>query len=71
MQKAIAEHTVEDLKHRFGWQTPVAVLLILAVGFLVLLPVVFLFEKTFNVGDPLSFPASQYGLGNLFSLFTE
>ncbi len=71
MQKAIAEHTGAEMRSRFGWQTPVAVLLILVVGFLVVLPVIFLVEKTFNVGDPLSFPASQYGTGNLLSLFTE
>ncbi|MDX2156507.1 MAG: iron ABC transporter permease, partial [Hyphomicrobiaceae bacterium] len=48
-----------------------AILLALVVGWLVLMPVMFLVEKTFNVGDPLSFPASQYGTGNLLSLFTE
>ena len=71
MQKAIIKHTTDDLKVRFGWQVPVTIVLVLVVGFLVLLPVIFLVEKTFNVGDPLSFPASQYGIGNLFSLFTE
>lgn len=71
MQKAVAEHTADDLKHRFNWQSIVSILLILIVGFLVLLPVLFLFEKSFNVGDPLSFPASKYGVENLLSLFIE
>jgi iron(III) transport system permease protein len=71
MPKAIVEHTSEDLKHRFGWQTPVMLLIILIVGFLVLLPILFLVEKAFNVGDPMSFPATQHGTGNLLSLFIE
>ncbi|HEX4892330.1 MAG TPA: hypothetical protein VFV47_03525, partial [Hyphomicrobiaceae bacterium] len=71
MPKAIVEHTSEDLKHRFGWQTPVMLLLIVVVAFLVLLPILFLVEKAFNVGDPMSFPANQHGTGNLLSLFVE
>ena len=71
MQKAIVEHTGDELKRRIGWQLPVTLLLALVVGFLVLMPVVFLVEKTFNIGDPLSFPASKYGGENLLSLFTE
>jgi iron(III) transport system permease protein len=71
MQKGIVEHAGSELKHRLGWQLPVTLVLVLVVGFLVLLPVVFLVEKTFNVGDPLSFPANEYGTGNLLSLFTE
>lgn len=71
MQKAVAEHAVDDLKQRFGWQAPVTLAIILGVGFLVLLPVVFLVEKTFNVGDPLAFPATRHGLDNVLSLFTE
>jgi iron(III) transport system permease protein len=71
MQKAIVDHTVDDMKWRFGWQTPISIAIILVVGFLVLLPVLFLFEKAFNVGDPMSFPATKHGTDNLFSLFTE
>ena len=71
MQKAIVDHTVGDMKWRFGWQTPISIAIILLVGFLVLLPVLFLFEKAFNVGDPMSFPATKHGTDNLFSLFTE
>jgi len=71
MQKAAVEHTTDEVRRRFGWQLPVALALVLTVGFLVLLPVGFLVEKTFNVGDPLSFPADKYGAANLFSLFTE
>lgn len=59
------------MKLRAGWQSVVSVLLILIIGFLVLLPVLFLVEKTFNVGDPMSFPADKHGTGNLLSLFTE
>ena len=71
MQKAIVEHTSAEVRRRIGWQVPVTLGLVLVVGFLVLLPIVFLIEKTFNVGDPLSFPASEYGTTNLLSLFTE
>lgn len=71
MQKAIVEHTADDLKARFGWQTPITLLIILVVGFFVLLPILFLVEKTFNVGDPLAFPAKEIGTGNLLTLFTE
>lgn len=71
MQKAIVEHTGGELRSRLGWQTSVTLLLILGVGLLVLLPIMFLVEKAFNVGDPLSFPASEHGTGNLLSLFTE
>ena len=34
MQKAIVEHTTNEIKTRFGWQTPVTILIILVVGFL-------------------------------------
>ena len=71
MQKALVDHTLGDMKHRFGWQIPISLGIILVVGFLVLLPVLFLFEKAFNVGDPMSFPATKHGTDNLFSLFTE
>ncbi|MEZ5815551.1 MAG: iron ABC transporter permease [Hyphomicrobiaceae bacterium] len=71
MQKPVLDHTSAELKQRFGWQVPVSVALILLVGFLVLLPVLFLVEKAFNVGDPLSFPADLHGTGNLLALFIE
>ena len=71
MKKTVIEHTGNDLKYRLSWQAPVTLLLILGVGFLVLLPVLFLVEKAFNVGDPMSFPASAHGTDNLLSLFTE
>ena len=71
MQKSAIEHTGTELKQRFGWQTPFSIALMLGIGFLVLLPVIFLVEKAFNVGDPLSFPATKHGIDNLFSLFTE
>ena len=71
MQKTVIAHTGNDLKYRLSWQAPVTLLLILGVGFLVLLPVLFLVEKAFNVGDPMSFPANAHGTDNLLSLFTE
>lgn len=71
MTRALAAFKGSEMKLRAGWQSVVSVLLILIIGFLVLLPVLFLVEKTFNVGDPMSFPADKHGTGNLLSLFTE
>jgi len=41
-----------------------ASLLLLACAVLVLYPVAFLLEESFNVGDPQQFPAAEFGLDN-------
>ena len=47
------------LRPRFNWQALVTLAVLLAVGFLVLLPVVFLVEESLNTGDPMAFPPEQ------------
>src|SRR6185295_6746783 len=49
--------------------TTLAVLAI--VGFLVLLPLVFLVEESLNVGDPMAFPPIEFGIANYISIFSE
>ena len=49
--------------------TTLAVLLI--VGFLVLLPMVFLVEESLNVGDPMAFPPVEFGIANYVAIFEE
>ena len=41
------------------------------VGFLVLLPLVFLVEESLNVGDPMAFPPVEFGIANYLSIFDE
>ena len=41
------------------------------MGFLVLLPVVFLVEESLNTGDPMAFPPQQYGIANYTAMFEE
>ena len=69
--QTLAAHTGESLRQRFSWQIVVTLALILGVGFLVLLPIAFLVEKVFNVGDPMAFPAEQLGLANLCSGYSN
>src|SRR5207248_7233908 len=49
----------------------VTLAVLLAVGFLVLLPVVFLVEESLNTGDPMAFPPEQYGFANYIAMFDE
>ena len=56
---------------RRNWQAIVTVVLLLVVGFLVVLPMVFLVEASLNVGDPMAFPPEAYGLKNYFAIFDE
>jgi iron(III) transport system permease protein len=44
---------------------------IAVVSFLVLLPLVFLVEESLNVGDPMSFPPREFGIGNYLAIFEE
>jgi iron(III) transport system permease protein len=63
--------TAEDLKPRRNWQAIVTVVVLLAVGFLVILPLVFLVEESLNVGDPMSFPPQAYGIKNYLAILEE
>jgi iron(III) transport system permease protein len=59
------------LRPRRNWQAIVTVAILLVVGFLVVLPMVFLVEESLNVGDPMAFPPEAYGLKNYFAIFEE
>lgn len=61
----------DALRPRRNWQAIVTVAILLLVGFLVVLPMVFLIEESLNVGDPMSFPPEAYGLKNYFAIFEE
>ena len=59
------------MRPRFNWQALVTLAVLLVVGFLVLLPVVFLVEESLNTGDPMAFPPEQYGIANYIAMFDE
>ena len=59
------------MRPRFNWQALITLAVLLAVGFLVLLPVVFLVEELLNIGDPMAFPPEQYGIANYIAMFDE
>jgi len=59
------------LRPRVNWQALVTLVVLLAVGFLVLLPVAFLVEESLNTGDPMAFPPQQYGITNFVAMFEE
>jgi iron(III) transport system permease protein len=63
--------TAEALRPRRNWQAIVTIVLLLAVGFLVLLPMGFLVDESLNVGDPLAFPPEAYGIKNYIAIFDE
>ncbi|SEN76435.1 iron(III) transport system permease protein [Rhodospirillales bacterium URHD0017] len=63
--------TAEDLKTRRNWQAIITVIVLLVVGFLVILPLVFLVEESLNVGDPMAFPPEAYGLKNFIAIVDE
>ena len=46
-------------------------IVLLVVGFLVILPLVFLVEESLNTGDPMAFPPELYGLKNFIAIFDE
>ena len=56
---------------RLNWQVLITLAILLIVGFLVLLPVVFLVEESLNTGDPLAFPPQEYGVANYIAMFDE
>ncbi len=59
------------LRPRFNWQALVTLTILVVVGFLVLLPVVFLVQESLNTGDPMAFPPEQYGIANYIAMFDE
>ena len=59
------------MRPRFNWQALVTLAVLLVVGFLVLLPVVFLVEESLNTGDPMAFPPEQFGIANYIAMFDE
>ncbi|MFO1162670.1 MAG: iron ABC transporter permease [Reyranellaceae bacterium] len=63
--------TAEALKPRRNWQAIVTVAIVLVVGFLVILPMVFLVEESLNIGDPMAFPPQAYGIKNYLAIFEE
>jgi iron(III) transport system permease protein len=61
----------EALRPRRNWQAIITVVILLAVGFLVILPLVFLVEESLNTGDPMLFPPEAYGIKNYLAIFDE
>jgi iron(III) transport system permease protein len=59
------------LSPRFNWQALVTLAILVIVGFLVLLPLVFLVEESLNTGDPMAFPPELYGIANYIAMFEE
>jgi iron(III) transport system permease protein len=63
--------SAEALRPRRNWQAIITVVILLAVGFLVILPLVFLVEESLNTGDPMLFPPEAYGIRNYLAIFDE
>jgi iron(III) transport system permease protein len=63
--------SAEVLRPRWNWQATITLVVVLAVGFLVILPLVFLVEESLNTGDPMSFPPQAYGIANYLAIFDE
>ena len=61
----------EALKPRRNWQAIITVVVLLVVGFLVVLPMIFLVEESLNTGDPMAFPPQEYGIRNYLAIFEE
>ena len=59
------------MRPRLNSQGLITLAVLLAVAFLVLLPVLFLVEESLNTGDPMAFPPEQYGLANYLAMFEE
>jgi iron(III) transport system permease protein len=56
---------------RIGGQALTTLAILVIVGFLVLLPLVFLVEESLNIGDPMAFPPVEFGLANYIAIFDE
>lgn len=63
--------SAEGWRPRWNWQAIITAVVLVAVGFLVILPMVFLVEESLNVGDPMAFPPQAYGIANYIAIFDE
>jgi len=63
--------TAEALRPRRNWQAIITLVILLVVGFLVILPMVFLVGESLNIGDPMSFPPEAYGIANYLAILEE
>ncbi len=63
--------TAEALRPRRNWQAIITLAILLVVGFLVILPLVFLVGESLNIGDPMSFPPEAYGIKNYLAILEE
>ena len=63
--------TAEALRPRRNWQAIITLVILLVVGFLVILPLVFLVEESLNIGDPMTFPPEAYGIKNYLAILEE
>jgi iron(III) transport system permease protein len=70
-EPALALLTAEELRPRRNWQAIITLVILLVVGFLVILPMVFLVGESLNVGDPMSFPPEAYGIANYLAILEE
>ncbi len=59
------------LRPRINGQALTTLAVLAIVGFLVLLPMVFLVEESLNVGDPMAFPPVDFGIANYVAIFEE
>lgn len=64
---------MSDVLNRFrlNGQAITTLVVLVVVGFLVLLPMVFLVEESLNVGDPMAFPPVEFGIANYVAIFEE
>ena len=63
--------TAEALRPRRNWQAIITLVILLVVGFLVILPMVFLVGESLNIGDPMTFPPEAYGIANYLAILEE
>ncbi|MBS0222253.1 MAG: iron ABC transporter permease [Proteobacteria bacterium] len=63
--------SAEALRPRWNWQAIITLAVLAIVGFLVILPLVFLVEESLNTGDPMAFPPQAYGIANYIAIFDE
>src|SRR6185312_14328867 len=70
-ERVLTLQSAEVLRPRWNWQAIITLVVVLGVGFLVILPLVFLVEESLNTGDPMSFPPQAYGIANYVAIFDE
>lgn len=67
----LASHLAGVLRPRINQQALTTLAVLAIVGFLVVLPMVFLVEESLNVGDPMAFPPVEFGIANYIAIFDE